>query len=816
MKSTFKINKLVNKGNYRRILGEVKKIDGVVSLRVNKDNNTLSIEYDNESVIEQILKAFRKYEKNVELELVINDEVYRKVLILKGIDCGQCAQRIETLAKKEFDYERVVVDFSTERFIIETKDKNLYDNLIAEVSIIAKKVDPRIIVQEMNKRQRGEDLDNVKFFKPYQLIMFIFGITLTIAFIIVRSSILGNIDWLFDGSHNDSYLYSWFDYAVIVVALILVGFQVLLDFVINLFKRHELDEKFLMSVASVGAIITNHVLEAILVMVLYQVGKFLQDLAVNHSRKSIKALLSFEATSARLKVDDKELEVDVESILPNDVLIVKTGEMIPVDGVVVNGKSHLDLKALTGEMLGQNVKAGDNVRSGSINLGNVLEIKAKKIYRDSTMNQILDMVENASSNKAKSENFITQFAKIYTPVVVSLASIVGIIVPLVIALIHSDIKSYPALLIGSDGWIYKAMVFLVIACPCALVISVPLAFFGGIGLSSKRGILVKGSNYLEALDKTQNVLFDKTGTITKGEFSVKSIVSLNETISTDEIKRLVAYAEYHSTHPIGISITDNYGRENIFPDLIDEFVHSPGIGVRAVINGSLIRVINYKRVKEDYKDFKEIKSQYLVLYVVKDKQIIGYIEIGDTIKDEAKEFLNRLDKQGISRVALLTGDNKSTSQAIANELGIKTVHSELLPNDKVKILEKYKSESTGKTIYIGDGINDAPVISSADVGIAVGRGASEGAIAIADVVIMDDNLLKVNEIINISHFTKRIVYENIIFALFFKTLVLVITFFNIPSMIWLAIFSDVGVSLLAILNSLRIPALNQKRGKKNE
>ena len=814
MKKIFKISKIVKKSNYRRIQGEIKKIEGVQSLKLDKEKDILSIEFDTIDIEDKLLKAFRKLEKNAEIEEVINDEVFRKVLILKGIDCGYCAQRIEALAKKEFDYERLVVDFSTERLIIETKDKALYDNLISEVAIITKKVDPRIVVLEFDKQAR-QNIEMIKPFRTYQLVLFIIGILITIGFIIGRTIYLHDFKWIFDHESNGEYGFSWIDRITLIVALILVGFQVLLDFTVNIFRRRELDEKFLMSVASIGAIVTGHTLEAISVMVLYQVGKYLQDIAINHSRKSIKELLKFEATTARLKVDDKELEVDVESILPNDVIIVKTGEMIPVDGVVTSGKSYLDLKALTGEILSQNVKTGDSVRSGSVNLGNVLEIKTKKIYRDSTMNQILDMVENASANKAKSENFITRFAKIYTPVIVFLAVLVGLFVPLIISLVNHDLAGYKDLLLGDNGFIYKSMVFLVIACPCALVISVPLAFFGGIGLASKRGILVKGSNYLEALDRAESVLFDKTGTITKGEFSVKRITSLDENISVEEISKLIAYAEYHSTHPIGVSITDHYGRENIFPDLIDEYSHTPGIGVKAIINGSLIRVWNYKKIKEEFKDFKEIESQYLVLYVVKEKRIIAYIEMGDTIKDEAPEFINTLEKQGIKNIALLTGDNRFTSQGIADELNIHNVYPELLPIDKVKILDEYKEKSDGSTIYIGDGINDAPVISCADVGIAIGAQASEGSIAIADIVIMNNNLTKINEAIKIAHYTKKTVYQNIIFALFFKALVLVITFFDIPSMIWLAIFSDVGVSLLAILNSLKITTLFKAKLKRD-
>lgn len=821
MKKTFRIKKVNKKSNYRRILGEIKKIKELTSFNLNKEKDYLVIETENLDIEEKLLKAIRIYEKNAEIEEVKSDTIYRKVLILKGIDCGHCALRIETLAKKEFEHEQIVVDFSTERFIIETKDKTLYDNLLPEVSIIARKVDPRIVVKDLDKINRSDDLSPVKLFKNYQLIMFSIGILLTIGFVIARSVITKGVIWLFDGTKNDTHGFSWFDYAVLITSLLLVGFQVFLDFIKNIIHRHELDEKFLMTLASIGAVLTNHTLEAIMVMIFYQVGKFFQDLAVNHSRKSIKDLLSFDVQNARLKVDESELEVEVESIMPGDVIIVKTGEMIPVDGIIASGKSYLDLKALTGEVLSQNVKIGDFVKSGSINLGNPIEIKVTKLYKDSTMSEIIDMVENASSKKAKSENFITRFAKIYTPIIVVLASIVAIILPLALALfVKHDIKTISDLMFSDKGYVYKGMVFLVIACPCALVISVPLAYFSSLGVASKNGILIKGSNYLENLSKIDTILFDKTGTLTKGEFSVKSINSLNENYKTEDIHKLMAYAEYHSTHPIGISITDSYGRDNIFPDLINEFVHSPGSGVKAIINGNRYVVCNYKKLLDEKVQFEEIESQYLVLYILKEKQVIGYAEIGDTIKDDAKELIENLKKKDLHHIAILTGDSIKTTDVIAKELGITEKHAELLPADKVKIMDEYLANvsSSQKIVYVGDGINDAPVIAKADVGIAMGAQGSEGSIAIADIVIMHDKLSKISDAILLSEKTNRIVIQNIILALLFKAIVLILTFFDIPSMIWFAIFSDVGVSLLAIANSVRIniPTIEIKNGKKRQ
>ena len=821
MKKAYQILKMNNKRNYRRIIGDIRKIEGIQNVNLNKDKNTLYVEYNDtiEEIGKKILKCFNVYEKNVVLEEIVSTDVYRKVVILKGLDCGHCAARIESLAKKNFNYEKIIVDFSTERFIIETKDKHLCDNLVIEVSKLACRVDPKINVLEVGERNRTEELESTPIFKKHELIMFIIGCVLAVTFIISKTIMTQEILWLFHDNHLETTNQKVFEYVILSISLFLVGFQVLMDFIKNIIKRHEMDEKFLMSLASIGAVVTGHTIEAIAVMVLYQIGKYLQEKAVNHSRKSIKALLSFEATTTRLRVDDEELEVSVESVMPGDILIVKTGEMIPVDGVIITGKTYLDTKALTGESAYQNAKVGDNVRSGAINLGNVIEIKAKKIYRDSTMSQILDMVENASATKAKTENFITKFAKLYTPAIVTVSFIVSIIFPIVLCIFEKSFDNLKLYMLGSDevrGWIYTGMVFLVIACPCALVISIPLAFFSGIGLASKQGILVKGSNYLEALSKTEYILFDKTGTLTKGNFGVKELVTVNPNFTKEDILKLMAYAEYHSTHPIGKSIVDSYGRDLIFPEIIDDYTNIQGRGVRAYINGARIAVCNYTLLEETKIDYEKVNSSDMVLYVLREKQVIGYAIIGDSIKEEAFEMINNLRRQGVKKISILTGDNKDVSEAVGKILGVDNILSQLYPNDKVEALEKHKQiVSKGKkVIYVGDGINDAPVLSSADVGIAIGASASEGSIAIADIVVMGDSLSKINDAITIAKETSKIVIQNTIFALGIKLFVFILNFFNLPVMIWLAIFSDVGVSLLAIINSLRLKNLFNKRESK--
>ncbi len=804
---SYSILKVENKNNYRRISAELKKIEGVVSLNIDKNSNVLYIEYTSIVEYSDIIRAFKKYEKNALLEEIENQEVYRKVLKLKGIDCAQCALKIEMLAKKNFSHKQIIVDFSTERFIIETSDSTLVQNIVDEVSKIAHKVDPRIVVMDVATRQRAEAEERFVISKK-DIIVFSLG-AVFLLFSIIWNIFMDKGNPLLHDEHLSIVVF-----ITTLISYLLIGHKVIYRFIRNIINRRFLDETFLMTVASIGAIVTGHNFEAVLVMLLYQIGTFLQEKAVNYSRKSISALLSYEAKKARLKVGGEALEVEVESVIPGDILIIKNGEMIPVDGVITDGKTYLDTKALTGESAYRNVKVGDEVLSGSTNLGSVIEIKAIRPQSESTMTKILDIVENASTSKAKTENFITKFAKVYTPVVVALALLLIIASPFVKMLFGST-ESLGTLFLGNDtvkGSIYTGMIFLVISCPCALVISIPLTFFGGIGLASKRGILIKGSNYLEALTNTADVIFDKTGTLTKGTFGLVDVVPVGD-MKKDELLRLAAYTEYNSTHPIGISIVDAYGRDNIFSEIIEDFTELTSRGVRAEINGSRITVGNYRCLQDAKIEVPDIKAAGLVLYVLKEKNYVGYLVIGDTIREEADEAINFLRNNDVKSVQIFTGDSKNVSISVANTLGVDEVYYELLPAQKVEKLEEVmenKLDKKDKTIYIGDGINDAPVISMADVGIAMGGSGSEGAIAIADVVIMTDNLNKVSEAITIAKKTRSIVVQNIILALSIKLVVLVLTVFELEVSMWLAIFSDVGVSLLAILNSLRVMNIFKK------
>lgn len=807
----YKIDNFTFKKRTKRINEDLSKCECIKNYKLDIANELLYIEYYDEVNTEQVLEILKKHDSKIELKEIENVQNYRKVLKLKGLDCGHCAKRIETLAKKEFNCDKIIVDFSTERFIIETQNERLFNNINQEVKKIVDMVDPRVEVMDIEERRRVTREETFKT-STKDLLIFTIGLIFFVAALIVHGIVVGTWEAFIGFSEEIPNIATLI---LLLAAYLLMGRKVLFQFAKNLIRGQVLDENFLMAVASIGAIITAHFIEAVAVVMLYEIGEFLQEKAVNYSRKSISELLTFEAMNARLKVGMEEVEVDVETIVPNDIIIVRNGELIPLDGRVIEGKSYLDTKALTGEAKQQYVKPGDEVLSGSINLGSVLEIKVTKNYNNSTMTRILDLVENASASKAKTEKFITKFSQIYTPFVVIVAVLFAAVSPFIRQFFFNDPTPLPELFFGGSGSIYSAMVFLVISCPCALVISIPLTYFGAIGVAGKNGILIKGSNYLEALNNVENVVFDKTGTLTMGDFGVIKINPV-EGVKEKEILSLAAYVEYNSTHPIGRSIVEAYGVNNIFPDIIEEFIEVKGKGVRAYINGSKVVVCNYRFLKEVNIDIEEPVEEGLTLYVLKDDNYLGYIVIGDKIRPDAKETIKKLRKNGVLKTVILTGDSKGIAQSVARSVGIDAVHSELLPEDKVNLLAEIKQESKNKqahTIYIGDGINDAPVISSADVGIAMGTNGSEGSIAIADIVIMSDNLSKVSEAIDIAKKTRNLVFQNIFIALTIKFVVLVLSLAGVPIDIWLAIFSDVGVTLIAIMNALRIKRYKAKGGK---
>ena len=590
----------------------------------------------------------------------------------------------------------------------------------------------------------------------------------------------------------------WINNAIFIVSYCIVGFEILQNAVKNILKGKVFDENFLMAIATLGAFCIGEFPEAVAVMLFYQIGELFQSYAVDKSKKSIASLMDIRPDYANVFRDGKEERVTPEEVKIGESIIVKPGEKIPLDGIVIEGKTTLDTKALTGEAVPKEVEEGEQILSGCININGVIKIKVTKKFGESTVSKILNLVENASSKKAKSENFITKFAEYYTPIVVVIAIILAILPPLII-----EGASF-------QEWLYRALSFLVVSCPCALVISIPLSFFGGIGGASKMGVLIKGSNYLEALSNTEVVVFDKTGTLTKGVFEVQKIEPIG--ISKEELLKIATYAEHYSNHPISKSLKKSYDK-NINEEQIITTQELSGLGIKAKIGEQEVLVGNEKLMKEENITFTKCEEIGTILYVSIQKKYVGYILISDKIKDDAKQTINGLKKNNIKQIVMLTGDRKNVGEVVAKELGIDKVYTELLPDGKVEKVEellKTKSER-GKLAFVGDGINDAPVLAISDIGIAMGGLGADSAIEAADIVIMTDQPSKIIDAIKLSKKTMRIVKENIAFAIFIKILVLILTAIGLSSM-WQAVFADVGVSIIAIINALR--ALRVRREMK--
>ena len=586
----------------------------------------------------------------------------------------------------------------------------------------------------------------------------------------------------------------WLQIALFIISYIIVGGDVVKRAVKNIFKGQVFDENFLMSIATIGAFFIGEYPEGVAVMLFYQVGELFQSYAVGKSRKSIASLMDIRPDYANVKKGDELVKVDPDEVQIGDIIVIKAGEKIPLDGKVIEGSSMIDTSALTGESIPREVEVGSDILSGCININGVITAEVTKEFGESTVSKILDLVENASSKKSNSEQFITKFARYYTPVVVIIAVFLAIIPPLVI-----DGATF-------SDWIYRALAFLVVSCPCALVISIPLSFFGGIGGASKKGILVKGSNYLEALAETEIVVFDKTGTLTKGVFNVQEIHP--EGVSKEELLELTAYVESYSNHPISLSLKRAYGKE-IDNGRISDVEEISGHGVIATVDGKKVMAGNIKLMK--MMDIPYFKGELIgtAVHVAVNNKYIGYIVIADEVKPDSAQAIKELKAANIKQIVMLTGDNKSVGSKVAKELGVDKVYAELLPADKVEKLEELFSQKStkGKLAFVGDGINDAPVLARADIGIAMGGLGSDAAIEAADIVIMTDEPSKIATAMKISKKTLKIAHQNIVFAIGIKIIVLILSAFGIATM-WAAIFADVGVTIIAVLNAFR--ALNVK------
>ena len=582
--------------------------------------------------------------------------------------------------------------------------------------------------------------------------------------------------------------------ALYLIPYFIIGYDILLKSFKGIKNRQIFDENFLMAVATIGAMLLGDFKEGVAVMLFYQIGELFQSVAVGKSRKNISALMDIRPDYANIYEDGKLTKVDPDDVEIGSVIVVNAGEKIPIDGVIIKGTTTLNTVALTGESVPRTAKEGDEALSGCINMSGTIEIKTTKEFGESTVSKILDLVENSSMKKSRSENFITRFAKIYTPAVCYSALALAILPPVI------------SLIIGRDAmwqeWIIRALTFLVISCPCALVISIPLSFFGGIGCASSNGILVKGSNYLEALSNTKYIVFDKTGTLTKGVFEVTNIEPASG-FSKDELLEYAAYAESGSSHPISLSLKKAYGKD-IELSKVSDIEEISGHGVKAEYEGHKIAAGNLKLMKKEGIAVSSGNYSGTVVYVAADGKFAGVIVISDIVKPGVKEALSNLKKHGIKKTVMLTGDSASAANAVAQKIGIDEVKSELLPGDKVSQVEKLLGEKQAKEnlAFVGDGINDAPVLSRADVGIAMGALGSDAAIEAADIVLMDDDPAKISLAMKISVHTLKIVRENIVFALAVKLVCLVLGALGIANM-WLAIFADVGVMVIAVINATR-------------
>ncbi|MEH6943299.1 heavy metal translocating P-type ATPase [Bacillus sp. JJ722] len=752
----------------------VSGIQGVYSCSVNFATKTLTLETDSaqeEHVIADTKKKVAHLEPHISVKEKGKKGPLKQSYYLKGLDCANCAMKIEKGVSQLEGISSSTVDFVSKKLIIETEPSINTNHIESEVIKQVKVLEPEVEVlrdsQEDDHSHHHDQGNTKKMLARIGIGVILMGIGIFASFSEIAK------------------------FSVFFIAYIIVGGDVVWKAARNIVRGQVFDENFLMALATIGAFAIKEYPEAVAVMLFYQVGELFQSLAVNRSRKSISALMDIRPDYANVKVGNDTKRVSPDDVQIGDLIIVKPGEKVPLDGKVIEGSSMMDTSALTGESVPREVEAGSEVLSGMINKNGLLTVHVTKEFGESTVSKILDLVQNASSRKAPTENFITKFARYYTPVVVIVALILAFIPPLLI-----DGATF-------SDWIYRALVFLVISCPCALVVSIPLGFFGGIGAASKKGILVKGSNYLEALNDVKYVVFDKTGTLTKGVFEVTAIQPTGN-ISKDELLEYTAFAEVHSNHPIAQSICKAYGKE-INEEAITAYNEISGHGIQVALDGKEILAGNAKLMRKENIPFEQPNEVGTLVHVAVNKQYAGYIVISDEIKEDSAKAIASLKELGIKKTVMLTGDAKSVGDAVGQKLGLDEVHSELLPQHKVEEIEKIDANKSKKEkiIFVGDGINDTPVLARADVGIAMGGLGSDAAIEAADIVIMTDEPSKIPTAIGVAKRTRRIVWQNIIFALGVKAIFLILGAFGIATM-WEAVFSDVGVTLLAVLNAMRV------------
>lgn len=821
-----------------KIERKINTLNEVNKATVNFSTESLIVDMNEDTVKNDLLKKIKNIVKDIEPDVVVEEqksgkETIRKSsndlefkLTLKGLGCANCANKIETRVNKLEEVKEAVLNFSTSILNVTLKEasskgavinviKKIVNDLEPDVEVIENK--SRIKEKEINACCSGDEhghnhcgcghehnehnhehcgcghehhehnhehCDSVHEHDHHdsQEMAEKKSSLLKGKANLMLGSLLYVIALFMDKGQP-------FIPILFVASYVLIGGDVVYKAFRNILKGDLFDENFLMTVATVGAFAIGEYPEAVAVMLFYQIGELFQGYAVSKSRKSISSLMNIRADYANLLINGVEKKVSPEEVELDDIILIKPGERVPLDGVIIEGTSSLDTSALTGESVPRTVNKDDEILSGTINLSGVIKVKVTKEFAESTVTRILELVQNAGSKKASTEKFITKFARYYTPIVVGLAVILAVIPPIVIKdAVFSE-------------WLYRALIFLVVSCPCALVISVPLALFAGIGGASKKGLLIKGGNYLEALKDVDTVVFDKTGTLTKGVFKVTKVSAVN--IEEKELLRIAAFGESFSNHPIARSIIKAFDGE-IDKELVSNYEEISGNGIRVNIEGKSVLLGNIKLMNKFNIKYTEAKEIGTIIHIAIDNEYKGYIVIADEIKNDSLKALEKLKRVGVDRTVMLTGDNKGTAEGVAKELGITTVYSELLPDDKVEKIEEVLStqKENKKVIFVGDGINDAPVLARADIGVAMGGIGSDAAIEAADVVLMRDELTALSEGINIAKHTNSILWQNIIFSLGIKIVVLILSALGIANM-WEGVFADVGVTLIAVLNSMR-------------
>lgn len=700
-------------------------------------------------------------------------------LFLKGLGCANCAQKMEEQTQRVEGIKMAAVNFATCTMSIELAQEVVDDeqanrnflNILKEVEKIIKNIEPQVEVIVVNEKPEDR-LETEEVISKKHFLKLGIGTAFFVLAILYKALLP-------------------IELGLFLISYFLIGGEVLVRAFRNIMRGQVFDENFLMTIATIGAFIVGEYPEGVAVMLFYQIGETFQDIAVNKSRRSIKALLDIKPDYANILINGMEKKVDPENVGIGDIIIIKPGERVPLDGKVVEGTTLVDTVALTGESVPRKIEVGEELLSGSINITGLIKLQVTKRYEESTVNKIIELVQNAGSRKAPTENFITKFARIYTPAVVFLAVALAVIPPLIL-----EGASF-------SHWFYRALIFLVISCPCALVVSIPLSFFGGIGGASKNGILVKGGNYLEALNTVSTVVFDKTGTLTKGVFKVTE-VKPSPGFSDEKLLEYAALVEAYSNHPIAKSITQAYGQE-IDKALIESYEEMAGLGVKVISQGHEILAGNNRLLET-----KGLTSQYnqeaeTLVHIIVDEVYAGSILISDEIKEDALDTIKKLREIGVKKIVMLTGDNSKVAEKVAGILGVDRFFAELLPENKVEKLEELIKDKNRdeKLVFVGDGINDAPVLARADIGIAMGGLGSDAAIEAADVVLMTDEPGKLVTAIKIAKKTNTIVWQNIIFSLGVKSLVLILGALGLATM-WAAVFADVGVALIAVLNAMRV------------